>query len=181
MYYTDNCAVIPNPYCGQCPVVENARIQGIWFQKTSYVFTDITNPAEWQTAMAAGNVYVFPYTHGSLDVSKQTDTGFGNVPTVLTNYLYTLKVMDDRADLNVPFWNAITNNFGFYVGYHTSNWIWLSHASASVSVTLPVVDDLNKMVVIDADIEWQQNFAISPIINAANVVEQIFQQCYETE
>jgi hypothetical protein len=187
MYYTDNCAVIPDPYCGQCPVVETARIQGIWFQKTSFAFASgsgagsIYDPTAWQTAMAAGNVYVFPFTHGSLDVAKQTDTGFGNVPTVLTNYLYTLKVNDDRPDLNVPFWNAITNNFGFYCGYKTQSWLWLPTANASVTVTLPVADDLNKMVTIEADIEWQQNYAIVPITNAATVVDQIFMQCYATE
>ncbi len=145
--YYPSCAGIPDPSCSDCPTKELGRVRSIFLKRTDYKFLDITNPLEWVAAINARNVYVFPYTKGSLEIVENMQDGFGNVDQDLMSYSFTLNAMDPQFPNNCDFWNAIKHNNNYQVGYRTETKIYMSDVGATIIPKAPIADDLKSRVV----------------------------------
>lgn len=163
IYYPGCLEVITAPVCSDCPTKEGARIRSVWFQKTSYTFIDITSPAEWQTAICNGDVIVFPYTKGSLDVSENLTDGFGNVDQTLDSYTFTANIEEPNYADNCEFWNSIKRSNSYLFGYRTENKIHLSSVGATVVPKAPVADDIKSKVTWKVMIKFVQEDNPCPV------------------
>lgn len=155
VYYPD-CATISDPGCSDCPSKELGRVRSVFFKRTDYTFVDITNPIEWQTAIQNRDVYVLPYTKGSLDMAENLEDGFGNVDQDLMSYSFTLNIMDPQFPDNCSFWNSIKRNNNYQVGYRTETKIYLSDVGATIIPKAPIADDLKSRVVWNVIIKFIQ-------------------------
>ena len=172
IYFPGNgCGSIPPPVCKDCIVKERGRVRGFWLQKTTYSFADITNPAEWCAAQAAGDVYVFPYSSGSVDQTELTSDGYGNVPTTLDSYEYNLNLHDPNYAANIPFYNAIKNSYEFKVGYKTETLFHLSSVGAMVFPKAPVSADIKAKIDINLVIKFIQDDLIVPTAGPAGIFD----------
>lgn len=163
IYYPGCDDTITAPDCSDCPAKELGRVRSIWFQKTSYTFADITDPAEWQTAICNGDVIVFPYTKGSLAIAPTLSDGFGNVDQTLDSYAFTLSIMEPNYKNNCGFWNSIKRSNSYKVGYRTETSIHLSSVAATVIPTAPIADDVKSKVIWTAEIRFVQEDNPCPI------------------
>lgn len=146
VYYPGCSLVIPDPTCSDCPTKELGRVRSIFLVKTSYTFADITNPVEWQTAITARNVYVFPYTKGTFTMNPVLSPGFGNVEEDLDSYENTLEVMEPNFAGNCNFWNAMKRSNAFKIGWRTESYVYLSSVASKIIPKFGVEDDLKSKV-----------------------------------
>jgi hypothetical protein len=168
-YYPSNCPSLPEPTCGACPIMELGRVRAVWIQNQSYVWSDIYNPAEWASAIASGNVFLFPYVNGSKDSSDNTADGYGNTPTVTCSKTIKLTVHDPMVQQNIPFWNALQNNNQWLVGYKTETLGYISNVPATFSNTSPIAADVTKSYDIMITITFVQNNEPVPFVPPTSV------------
>lgn len=173
--YTPGCGTPPAPTCQDCPVKELGGVRGFWIQKASYTFTDITNPTEWQTAICAGNVYVFPFANGTVAEDPTMSDGYGNLPQTLDSYTYTVDIHEPQYKNNVPFWNFIKKGNSFLFGYKTQTMFHLSAVAAQFSPTAPVGKDVKSKIDMAIKVMFVQQDLIQPV--SAGNAEAIFDTC----
>jgi len=161
--YYPGCADIIPPSCSDCPEKEGAGIRSIFFQKKSYSFTDITDPDEWQTAICSKDVYVFPYTRGTLEIAEQLAAGFGNTSQDLDAYEFTLNVFEPNFLDNCNFWNTIKKSKDFLVGYRTESKIYVSDNEALIVPKAPIAEDLKAKVIWNIIIKFTQEDIPCPV------------------
>lgn len=144
--YTPGCGTPPPPTCQDCPVVELGGVRSIWLQKNTFTFTDITNPIEWDTNICNGNVVVFPFTNGTVAQDANMEDGFGNTPTSLSAFTYTVDFVEPQHVNNIPFWNFVKSGNSYLLGYKTQNYVYLSQVAAQFTPTQPISKDLKSTV-----------------------------------
>ena len=146
--YSPGCSeTIVAPICSDCPDKELAGIRSLFLEKTSHSFTDITDPTEWETAICAEDVYVFPRTRGSLDIAEQLAAGFGDTLEDLDSYEFTLNVFDPNYLNNCAFWNTIKKSKNYKVGWRTETKIYYSDKASLIVPKAPVAEDLKAKVI----------------------------------
>lgn len=175
VYYPGCGTTIPNPECSDCPDKELAGIRSMFLVKDTYSFADITNPAEWQTALNAGNVYMFPKTRGSLEQTETETQGFGDQSTIVDGYDFVLSVFEPNFRDNVDFWNAVKRSNNFKVGWRTENTVWLSDDAAGIIPKAPVAEDIKQTVIWNIMFKFSQEDYPTPYDVPANV----FTQCVD--
>jgi hypothetical protein len=163
IYYPGCDENIPQPTCSDCPTKELGRIRSAWFQKTSYTFVDITDPTEWTAAICSGDVIVFPYTKGSMDMAENLSDGFGNVDQTLDSYAFTANLMEPNYAANCDFWNAIKRSNNYMFGYRTETKVHLSAVAATVIPKAPIADDLKSKVVWTIIVKFIQEDIPCPV------------------
>lgn len=171
IYYTGCATTIVPPSCTDCPEKENGGIRSIWLQKSTYTFTDITDPNEWATAIQSGDVYVYPFTRGSLEVAETTSAGFGDNVETIDGYEFTLNAVDPNYKQNCASWKTFRANKGFLVGYRTETQIHLSSKTVSISPMAPVADDVKSGVYWNVKIKWAQEDPVCPVDMPTGVFE----------
>lgn len=172
--YTPSCGTPPAYKCTACPTKELGGIRSIWLQKVSYTFTDIENPAEWDAAICAGNVIPFMFTNGSLALAEQTSQGYGNVPTDLDSYEFTLDVHEPNLE-NVAFWNFVKRSNQYLVGYKSETKIYLSSVAAKFFPKNPIATDVKTKIDLNIVIKWVQE----DIIAGKTAPVGIFNDCVD--
>lgn len=145
--YYPGCAPIDDPLCSDCPDKEFGGIRSIFLKKKSYSFADITDPTEWATAICNKDVYVFPYTRGSLEEAETLAGGFGDTLQDLDSYEFTLNVFEPNFLGNCDFWNSIKKSKDFQVGWRTETQIYMSDVTTLIVPKAPVPEDLKTKVV----------------------------------
>lgn len=145
--YYPGCAAVTPPICSDCPEKEFGGIRSIFLVKSDYSFLDITDPSEWATAICNEEVYVFPYTRGSLEMAETLAGGFGNTLQDLDSYEFTLNVFEPNYLENCNFWNSIKNNKNFKIGYRTETQVYLSDVTILIIPKAPITEDLKTKVV----------------------------------
>lgn len=173
--YTPGCGNPPPITCEDCPEIELGGVRSIWIQKDSYTFTDITDPNEWEAAICAQNVFVFPFTNGTVAMDPNMSDGFGNTPTALDSYTYTIDFKEPQYVKNVPFWNFVKSGNSYLVGYKTQTLLHLSLVPAQFTPMAPVAKDVKTRVNMTAKATFVQADLIQPI--AAGAAEAIFETC----
>jgi hypothetical protein len=167
--YIPGCGTPPPPTCQDCVVKELGRVRGIWLQKSSFTFTNISDPNQWQNAICNQNVYVFPYINGSATQAEQLSDGYGNVPQTLDSYEYTLDVHEPKYTNNIAFWNYIKRSNSFLVGYKTQFSLHLSQVSAMFFPKAPVSADIKSKIDLNIIIKFVQSDLIQPVIDNSGV------------
>lgn len=175
--YTPGCGTPPPPTCQDCPTKELGRVRGFWVEKADHVWTDITNPTEWETAICAGTVFVFPYANGTAEQAEQLSDGYGNVPQTLDSYEYTLNVHEPQYKNNIPFWNFVKRSNAYKVGYKTETLFHRSDVAAMFFPKAPVSADIKSKIDINIMIKFVQEDLIVPV--TAGNAERIFTQCVD--
>lgn len=182
--YIPGCANPPAPICNDCFTKELGGIRGIWVQKTTYTFVNIEDPNEWEAAICAGNIYVFPYTNGTFDMAANTSEGYGNTPTTLDSYTCTLTFHEPNLvwngsglNGNVPFWNFIKNGASYLVGWKTQTQIWLSEVAAQFTPTTPIQTDIKTKIDIMVVATFVQEDMVTPL--NATVIAPIWTACVD--
>lgn len=175
--YTPGCGTPPPPTCQDCPVKELGGVRGFWIQKSSYAFNDLTNPVEWDAAICAGNVYVFPFANGTVSEDTTMSDGYGNLPQTLDSYTYTVDIHEPQYKNNVPFWNFIKKGNSFLFGYKTQTMLHLSAVAAQFSPTAPVGKDVKSKIDMAIKVMFVQQDLITPV--SAGAAESIFDTCVD--
>ena len=171
IYYTGCATAIIPPDCTDCPTKELAGIRSIWLQKSTYTFTDISDPTEWATAIQAGDVYVYPFTRGSLEVAETESPGFGDNSTTVDGYEFTLNAVDPNYTGNCASWKSLRKNKSLLVGYRTETQIHLSEKTVSISPMAPIAEDVKAGVYWNVKIKWSQDDPSCPVDMPTGVFE----------
>ena len=161
--YYPGCVDITPPVCSDCPEKELGGVRSLFFKKQSYSFADITDPTEWADAICNDNVYVFPYTRGSLEMAETLVPGFGNTSEDLDGYEFTLNVFEPNYLDNCDFWNTIKRSKNFQVGYRTETQIYMSDVTAVVVPKAPISEDLKSKVVWNITVKFVQEDIPCPL------------------
>ncbi len=156
IYYPGCSLTIPDPVCSDCPEKELGRVRSIFLQKVDYTFVDYTNPLEWQAAILAKNVYVFPYTKGTFTMTETLTQSFGNVEEDLDSFENVLACMEPNFAANYSFWNAMRKAHNFKVGWRTETKIYVSDVPATIIPKFKVEDDLKSKVIWDLGFKFTQ-------------------------
>lgn len=162
IYYTGCANTIVPPSCSDCPPKELGGVRSVWFQKSTYTWADITDPSEWASAIANGDVFIIPKTRGSLDISPLTSAGFGDNSESVDGFEFTLNVVDPNYDDNCAFWTSVRPNLSLLVGYRTETKVHLSSKTAAIAPMAPVQEDIKTGVFWTATAKWVQEDPVCP-------------------
>jgi len=172
MYYVTPCGPITPPQCEECPTKERGRVRGIAFVKDDYSFADITDDAEWNTAILAGNIFLIPETRGAVTVSQVETEGFGDTKNSVDGYDYELNGVDPvYTAAQCAFWNSIKKANNFKIIYKTETFIHFSDTTVSTASLNPVEDDMNTNVMFNFVIKWSQEDAVCPQAGPTSIFE----------
>jgi hypothetical protein len=174
LYYPTCANTVPDPSCSECPTKELGDVRSTFFLKESSPFIDITDQTEWETKINAGDLVVFPYTRGTLEVTPLESNGFGDQTTTTDGYDYVLNFEEPQYADNWAFWNAIKDSQIYKAGYRTETQVHLSDNTARVIPMNPIGDDKKAIVNWKVSAKWSQENLMRPY-DAPNV---IFNQCY---
>lgn len=169
--YIPGCTNPPAPTCQDCPTKELGGVRGFWIQKSSYTFADITNITEWETAICAQNVFVFPFANGEVTMDPTMSDGYGNTPQDIDSYSYTVNIHEPQYKNNVPFWNFIKRSNSFLFGYKTQNLLHLSSVAAKFVPTAPVGKDVKSKVDMAIKVLFTQENLIQPTSAPATIFD----------
>jgi len=161
--YYPSCNPIDPPVCSDCPEKEAAGVRSVFLKKKSYSFVDITDPAEWAAAICSEDVYVFPYTRGSLEMAESLSAGFGDTLQDLDSYEFTLNTFEPNYLDNCDFWNSIKKSKDFQVGWRTATKIYMSDVTTLIIPKAPIAEDLKAKVVWNIIFKFTQEDLPCPL------------------
>ena len=173
VYYPGCGTTIPDPQCSDCPDKELGGLRSFWLQKETFAFSDITDPAEWATAIANKDVYVFPKSRGSLEQTEVESPGFGDQTTVTDGYDFVANVMEPNFNDNVDFWNAIKKSNNYRLGWRTESKIFLTDDAVGIIPKAPVAEDIKTAILWNIMFKFSQEDYPTP----NDVPGNIFDQC----
>ena len=175
VYYPGCPESITAPSCSDCPTKELGDIRSFFLVKSDFTFTDISATAEWTTGIMSKDIYVFPYTRGSLDVAETTSVGFGDSEIELDGYAYTLNVVEPEYIANANFWNDIKNSNNWKIGFRTETQVHLSDVVGTVVPKQPIAEDKKAGVFWNIMATFSQDSLLIPNTKPTGVFEQCIQ------
>jgi len=175
-YYPTTCeSVIPPHTCDPCIPKEYGRVRAVAFVKSSYEFSDITNPTEWEQAIDDGNVILIPAVHGNLpEPSEQVGPGYGDTTETLLGFEFTLTYYDPNYADNCDFYNEIKRTQSYRLMYKSSSKGHLTGTTVTVIPKAPIEDDINTEVVWAVQVKWKDADHACPFDFPESVLK-----CYE--
>lgn len=179
VYYPTGCDdTIPAHVCDPCEAIELGRIRSVAFIKTTFDFVDPSDPTEWQTGFANGDIILIPQTKGTFDGGAEVEApGYGDQSTRLTGYNFQAQYQDPNYRQNCTFYNTLKNSRAYKFAYRTETQIHISDNTVQVIPKNPVQDDTNTEVVWDVIVKWSGKDLPCPF----DVPPSIFDECtYET-
>lgn len=179
IYYPDNCVDETLQHsCDDCGNIELGRIRGAFYQKKGYVFDDITDPAEWKTAIMNGDVIIIPATHGTADGGTPNyGPGYGSKINTYTNTVYKSTYFDPDYKTNRDFYNTLKKSSNYFYGYVTSSLVHSTDATCVVAPKNPVADDINSQVTWQIEVQWQTRNETT----ITDMPEGIFDRCFDLD
>lgn len=166
---------IADPVCNPCPEKELGDVRAIAMLKNSHSITDFTDEAQWEAAIEAKEVYVFPATRGTMTPSETLEAGFGDDDEELTSYTYELDVQVPEYFDNGPFMRDLKKLRGYKVLYKTETYIHISDVTAKFWALNPVSGGKKDGVYWQIKSKVTQDCPIIPEVGPEN----IFQNCYD--
>ena len=155
-YTSGNCTtVVPDHQCSDCQVPEHGRIRSIAFINKNYIFTDPTNPVQWQTGITSKSIIIIPATNGVFDGGTEVLTpGYGDTLQKLTGYNFKLTYKDPSYINNADFYNSIKTSQNYYLAYRTETQIHIVIPTVLPVSKAPVTDSLTDEVTWSVDVLW---------------------------
>lgn len=173
VYYPGCTITIPDPQCSDCPEKELAGMRSFWLQKDTFIFVDITDPNEWQTAINAKDIYLFPKSRGTLEQTEFESPGFGDQAIVVDGYDFVASVFEPNFTDNVDFWNAIKKANNYKVGWRTETKTYLTDDAVGIIPKAPVSEDLKATVLWNIMFKFSQEDYPTP----NDIPGTVFDQC----
>lgn len=158
IYYPgDNCQnEVPEHLCDPCDAIELAGVRSVALIDDGFTFTNPESATEWEQGVADGSIFIIPNTNGTFDGgAPQEGQGFGDNPTSLDGYDYTLNYMDPNFTGNWDFYNNIKNvRNGYKVAFRTGTRVVMSDTTCTILPKNPVVADVKARVNWDVTVKW---------------------------
>lgn len=173
LYYLGCSEDIVDPVLSDCPRVELGDIRSVFIVNKDFVFTDITDTAEWTTGIQNRDIFVYPYAKGSLSITPNEQPGFGDQPTTIDGYEFDLQTMHPDYAAMWPHWNSLKKTKNFKVGYRTSTQVHLSDNAAQINPTPPIGEDKKGAVLWNVGFKFSQEFAPRPYDMPAGVFDEV--------
>lgn len=130
--YTQGCCIEP----------ELGRIDAIAFVHKSLEF-DMSDPAEWATQIANGNVILIQNIRAETDGGKGNRVdGFGRRKDVIIDYDFAAEYVDYNWQVNHDFYEALKWNTNYRVALFTERYVWDCRYAPTYEYTTPVAGDL---------------------------------------
>lgn len=179
IYYPEGCeAEVPDHICDPCPSPEHGRVRSIAFIKSSFSFTDQSDPTEWVTGINNRDIIVIPEVLGSFDGGAAVEgPGYGDQSTKVTGYNFSLLFKDPNYRENCAFYNGIKNARNYKIAWRTETQTHISDNTVSVIPKQPVTEDLASEVVWDVEVKFAQADLACPF----DTPPGIFAQCFLVE
>jgi hypothetical protein len=176
VYYPAGCDVlVPDHVCDPCEAREKGRVSSVAYVRNSYVFTDPTDPTEWQTGINSGDIQVIPQVNGSFDGGAEVETpGYGRQSTTLTGFNYSLTYKDPDYKTNGVFYNALKNSRDYRFAFVTETQAHLTDAAVTAIPKNPIADDPTSEVVWEVTVKWASGDLLEPF----DVPPGIFDRCF---
>lgn len=172
LYYPGCNTVVPDPSCSDCIKVELGDIRSIFFVKKTFVFADMSDPAEWTIGINNKDIYVFPYTRGTLEQAENMQPGFGDEDESLDSFTFTATCFDPNYKDNFPFWNAIKNSKNFKFGFRTESLVHMSEVAATIIPKVTIAEGKKSAVNWNVIVKFTQDDLVEPIDMPVGVFEQ---------
>jgi hypothetical protein len=140
-------------------VKELGRIRAFFYIRSSYTFADPTDPAEWTSAIASGDVILVQNTRGNKDKSGRIGApGFGNQKEITVTRDFTINYMHREVieDTNIDFYNDMNYSDGYYCGFVTQTKLWVYEAENIVTVDADIVveEGIDTMVLFNVAVTF---------------------------
>ena len=172
IYYPGCTVAIPDPVCSDCPTKELGDIRSLFFVKSDFAFPDITATAEWTTGINAKDIYVIPYTRGSLEVTENEQPGFGDQENTIDGRQFVITAFEPNYKENAAFWNQISQAKNFRVGWRTETQVHLSDNTAQIIAKAPIAEDKKQSILWNIIVKFQQESNPTPADTPAGVFDQ---------
>jgi hypothetical protein len=173
LYYLGCAEDIIDPVLSDCPTTELGDIRSVFIVNTDFAFTDISSTAEWTAGIAARNIYVYPYAKGSLEISENEQPGFGDQPTTIEGYEFTLNTMHPDYAAMWPHWDSLKNSKNWKVGYRTQTQVHLSDGAAQINAKPPIGEDKKGAVLWNVVFKFSQRFSPRPMDKPDGVFNEV--------
>lgn len=156
VYYPSGCDTEVGEYfCSDCPTLEGGRVRGIAYIKNSFVFTDPTDPTEWQTGIQNKDIIIIPSVRGNFDGGSEVEgAGYGDQQTNLLGYNFVLNYFDPNYKENATFYNALKRSRNYYMAYRTETQVHFTDRTVSVVPKNPVAEDTTSVVEWNVAVKW---------------------------
>lgn len=155
-----------------CPVKEGARVRHVWFQKSSFAFTDPTDANEWTTAINALNVIIIPNVRGSSDGgSWTTSEGFGDTVEEPESYEETVTYTDPNYLNNVDNYNALARSKSYLFGFCTQTLGYLSSQAATFKPKRPISTSVKESVYGEVEVKFVQTVQPIPFVYPQSIFD----------
>lgn len=171
VYYPSDCEVeIPDHICDPCETKEKGRIGSTAFIKTSFEFTDPSDPTEWQTGINVRDIIIIPEVLGSFDGGTEVEgPGYGRQSTSLLGYNFTANFKDPNYKGNCDFYNLLKNSRAWKFAFKTETQIHITTNPVQVIPKNPVTEELNSDVVWDVTVKWDDQNLPCPFDEPAGI------------
>lgn len=164
IWYPD-CAndIVASYLANCCPTKEGAGIRHVWVQKDSFSFIDPTDPTEWETAIAAGDILIIPNVRGSFDGGNATKSeGFGDVLEEFESYEGTANFTDRNYLDNVEGYDALMKSSNYRFGMCTQTKGYLTDVAAGYVPKMEIVEDKKQSVYGKTEVKFVQTGLLRP-------------------
>jgi hypothetical protein len=175
LYYPGCEDSIVDPTLSDCPTKELGDIRSIFLVRKDFTFTDISDASEWTTGINARKIYTFPYSKGSLEQAENEQPGFGDQPTTIDSYEFTLNSMHPDYVSAWPFWNSIKKSKNWKVGYRTETQVHLSDNAALINPKSPIAEDKKQAILWNVVFKFTQEFSPRPYDAPSSVFDQVIE------
>lgn len=162
LYYPGCEDSIVDPSLSDCPTKELGDIRGIALVKKTFSFTDISDASEWSTGIASRDIYVFPYVRGSMEQAEFEQPGFGDEPTTIDSYDFTVSSFHPDYSDTWSFWNSVNKSKNFKLVYKTQSKVHLTDGSVQINAKAPIAEDKKQAILWNVLFKFTQEFAPQP-------------------
>ena len=156
-YPEDNCqSGVPEHLCDPCKPIELGGVRSVGFIDADATFANPSDPVEWAAKLLAGTIKLIPETSGTFDGgTPQEGAGFGDSPTSLDGYDYSLEFFDPNFVGNCDFYDNMKNaRNAFKVIWRTETQVYLSDRSVIVLPKFPIANDVKSRVLWQVIVKW---------------------------
>lgn len=173
IYYPSDCEVeIPDHVCDPCETYEQGKIRAVAFIKSTFEFTDPTDPTEWQSGLNSHDIIVIPAVIGSFDGGTEVlGPGYGDQSETLLGYDFTSTIRDPNYKSNCNFWNLLKATKNYRFAYKTETQIHITNNPVTIIPKNPVTEDINSFVDWQALIKWKDKDVPCPVDAPAGIFD----------
>lgn len=173
VYYTICTTSQADHVCDPCPPKELGDIRSYFFVKSSFTFTDISDPAEWTVGLNDRDIYIIAFSRGTFTSAENLQPGFGDSAEELDGYDHEGIVFDPNYAANCNFYNDIKRSKEWKWGYRTETKVHLSDVIATVIPKAPIQEGKVTSVIWEVTVKFTQEDIPCPF----DIPPGVFDQC----